>query len=329
MAIADRFYRIVVDAVTHDRLTLPTLPEVALRIQDLLRSDEISIARIVKEIQSDPALTVRLIRVANSAAVRGGRNVDSIQQAVTRLGLEYTRLLVNGLVLEQMFRSNNAALRERLRRCWCDSVEVAALARAVAAHCTLLQPEMAMLGGLVHRIGTLPILRMAEIHADAVSTPEVLDEVIAELGPKVGRMVLRAWHFPPELVELPMVWPQFDRTASRRITPTSSSSRQHGYVASMSGRSRPNACQVLPSSIWNMTSNWARVGRWRSTTANRWVCWPRPELLLQLVARVQPGIALRANLPRTASRLRAPLNCSCRSQFRLVFTAPSPRRARP
>ncbi|HEY1075770.1 MAG TPA: HDOD domain-containing protein [Fontimonas sp.] len=214
MAIADRFYRIVVDAVTHDRLTLPTLPEVALRIQDLLRSDDISIARVVKEIQSDPALTVRLMRVANSAAVRGGRSIDSIQQAVTRLGLEYTRLLVNGLVLEQMFRSNNPALRERLRRCWCESVEVAALARAVAAHCTLLQPEMAMLGGLVHRIGTLPILRMAETHADAVPTPEVLDTVIAELCPRVGRMVLRAWNFPAELVDVPMIWPQFDREHS-------------------------------------------------------------------------------------------------------------------
>ncbi len=209
--IADRFYRIVVDALTHDRLTLPTLPEVALRIQDLLRCDEVSITRVVKEIQTDPALTVRLIRVANSAAVRGGRNVDSIQQAVTRLGLEYTRLLVNGLVLEQMFRSGDSTLRERLRRCWCDSVEVAALARAVASQCTLLQPEMAMLGGLVHRIGTLPILRMAEVHADAIPSPEALDEVIAELGPKVGRMVLRAWHFPPELVELPMTWPQLDR----------------------------------------------------------------------------------------------------------------------
>ncbi len=214
MAIADRFYRIVVDALTHDRLTLPTLPEVALRIQDLLRCDEVSITRVVKEIQTDPALTVRLIRVANSAAVRGGRNVDSIQQAVTRLGLEYTRLLVNGLVLEQMFRSGNPMLRERLRRCWCDSVEVAALARAVAAQCTLLQPEMAMLGGLVHRIGTLPILRMAEVHADAIPSLEALDEVIAELGPRVGCMVLRAWHFPAELVELPMAWPQLDRDHS-------------------------------------------------------------------------------------------------------------------
>lgn len=211
MAIADRFYRIVVDALTHDRLTLPTLPEVALRIQELLRTDEVSIARVVKEIQSDPALTVRLLRVANSAAVRGGRNVDSIQQAVTRLGLEYTRLLVNGLVLEQMFRSDNPALRERLRRCWCESVEVAALARAVAAHCTLLQPEMAMLGGLVHRIGTLPILRMAEAHAELIPSPEALDEVIGELCPRVGKMVLRAWNFPVELVELPALWPQLDR----------------------------------------------------------------------------------------------------------------------
>ncbi len=214
MAIADRFYRIVVDALTHDRLTLPTLPEVALRIQDLLRCDDVSITRVVKEIQTDPALTVRLIRVANSAAVRGGRNVDSIQQAVTRLGLEYTRLLVNGLVLEQMFRSSNPVLRDRLRRSWCESVEVAALARAVAAQCTLLQPEMAMLGGLVHRIGTLPILRMAEVHADAIPSPGALDEVITELGPRVGRMVLRAWQFPPELVELPMAWPQLDRDHS-------------------------------------------------------------------------------------------------------------------
>lgn len=211
MAIADRFYRTVVEALTHDRLTLPTLPEVALRIQDLLRTDEVSIARVVKEIQSDPALTVRLLRVANSAAVRGGRNVDSIQQAVTRLGLEYTRLLVNGLVLEQMFRSDKPVLRERLRRCWCESVEVAALARAVAAHCTLLQPEMAMLGGLVHRIGTLPILRMAEANAEMIPNPEALDEVIAELCPRVGKMVLRAWHFPVELVELPAQWPQLDR----------------------------------------------------------------------------------------------------------------------
>lgn len=212
MAIADRFYRIVVDALTHDRLTLPTLPEVALRIQDLLRNDEVSIARVVKEIQSDPALTVRLIRVANSAAMRGGRSVDSIQQAVTRLGLQYTRLLVNGLVLEQMFRSSNPALKERLGQCWRESVEVAALARALAAQCTLLQPELAMLAGLVHRIGTLPILRMAESHADAIPTAAVLDEVIDALAPRVGSMVLRAWHFPVELVDVPVLWPDLGRS---------------------------------------------------------------------------------------------------------------------
>lgn len=211
MAIADRFYRIVVDALTHDRLTLPTLPEVALRIQDLLRSEDVSIARIVKEIQSDPALAVRLIRVANSAAVRGGRSVDSIQQAVTRLGLQYTRLLVNGLVLEQMFRSTDPALKDRLGNCWRDSVDVAALARALAAQCTLLQPEMAMLAGLVHRVGTLPILRMAEAHADAIQTPAELDEVIEALGPRVGSMVLRAWNFPTELVDLPAQWPELRR----------------------------------------------------------------------------------------------------------------------
>lgn len=211
MLIEDRFYRVVVDALAHDRLTLPTLPEVALRMHRLLQNEDVTSAQLGAEIHRDPAIAVRLIRIANSAAVRSGRSVDNIQQAVTRLGLQYTRLLVNGLALEQMYRARDPALRARLLRCWQDSIEVAALARVLAAQCTLLQPEMAMLAGLIHRVGTLPILRMAETHAAAIESADGLDEIIHALAPRVGRMVLRAWNFPAELVDVPMLWPDTGR----------------------------------------------------------------------------------------------------------------------
>lgn len=211
MAIEDRFYRIVVEALAHDRLTLPTLPEVALRIRRMLQDDNVTSARLADEILRDPAISVRLIRVANSAAMRSGRSVENIQQAVTRLGLQYTRILVDGLALEQMYRASEPALKERLAQCWRDSVDVAALARAVAAQCTLLQPEMAMLAGLIHQVGVLPILRLAETHAAALSSPAELDEVLRALSPRVGRMVLQAWHFPAELVDVPATWPDFGR----------------------------------------------------------------------------------------------------------------------
>ncbi len=211
MSIEDRFYRVVVDTLARDSLTLPTLPEVALRIRRLMQDEDVPSARIAAEIERDPAIAVRLIRLANSAAMRGGRSVDSIQQAVTRLGLQYTRLLVDGLALEQMYQTRNLALKQRLARCWQDSVEVAALARVLAAQCTMLQPEMAMLAGLIHRVGELPILRLAETHDAALESPEALDAVIDALSPRVGRMVLQAWHFPAELVDVPVLWPDFGR----------------------------------------------------------------------------------------------------------------------
>ncbi|MFP5307155.1 MAG: HDOD domain-containing protein [Gammaproteobacteria bacterium] len=206
MSIEARFYRIVVDALARDRLVLPTLPEVALCIHELLQRDDVTSNQLAAEVQRDPAIAVRLIRVANSAAMRSGRSVESIQQAVTRLGLQYTRLLVNGLALEQMFSAGNDMLKDRLARCWRDSVDVAALARALAAQCTLLPPEMAMLAGLIHRVGELPILKMAEQHQSAIDTPQALDEVVERLAPRIGRMVLQAWSFPADLVDVPVLW---------------------------------------------------------------------------------------------------------------------------
>ncbi|MDD3764212.1 MAG: HDOD domain-containing protein [Nevskiales bacterium] len=211
MAIEDRFYRIVVDALAHDRLTLPTLPEVALKIRRLLQNEDVTSAQVAAEVHRDPAIAVRLIRVANSAAMRSGRQVENVQQAVTRLGLHYTRLLVDGLALEQMFVATHAELKKRLLRAWQQSVEVAALAQVLAAQCTLLQPEMAMLAGLVHHVGALPILRLAEHHAAALESAEALDDVVARLSPRIGRMVLQAWHFPPELVDVPVLWPDMSR----------------------------------------------------------------------------------------------------------------------
>lgn len=211
MPIEDRFYRIVVDALTHDRLTLPTPPEVALRLRQLLQDENVSSSRLAAEIQRDPAIAVRLVRIANSAALRTGTRVENVQQAVMRLGFAYTRILVDGLALEQMYRAPHPLLADRLTRCWRESVEVAALSRAIAAECTMLPPDVAMLAGLVHRVGVLPILRLAETHAAALASPQVFDEVVEALSPRIGRLVLQAWHFPDALVEVPAAWPDFTR----------------------------------------------------------------------------------------------------------------------
>jgi HD-like signal output (HDOD) protein len=202
MSVEDRFYRTVVDALTHDRLTLPTLPEVALRIGDMSRREDVSIPQLAAELSKDAAMSVRLLRVANSALSQPGRRIENLAQAITRLGLQMTRLLVTGLAVEHLFVSRSPFLQQRLRQSWTRSVEVAALAQVLARHCTLLKPELAMLAGLVHEVGVLPIVRVAEQHPELCSSAEMLDSVIKRLRSRVGRLLLQAWQFPEGLSEV-------------------------------------------------------------------------------------------------------------------------------
>ncbi|HET8880569.1 MAG TPA: HDOD domain-containing protein [Solimonas sp.] len=237
MVLEDRFHRVVIDALARDQLVLPTLPEIALHVRQLAQRDDVSAATLAVELQKDAALSVRLIRVANSAAQRGGHRVDNVRQAVTRLGFDYTRLLVSGLAIEQMFARGAPLIETRLRRSWRQSVDVAAAAQVLAAQCTLLNPEMAMLAGLVHDIGALAILRLAEAHQAVLDDPHELDNVLDVLSPRIGGMVLQAWHFPAELIDVPRQWRDFG--AAHDGAPTYADVIRVAVLQSAAGRAPP------------------------------------------------------------------------------------------
>lgn len=206
----NRFFQAVMDALAQDRLTLPTLPDVALRIRESCESADASAAGVSAELARDPAMAARVLRVASSAA-HGGRRVDNLQVAVTRLGLQMTRLLVTSFALEQAFACQSPELRLRLRSQWSRSVEVAALSRVLAGHFTVLKPDLAMLAGLTHDIGALALIRAADQHKPAPPAPEVLEDVLERFSARVGRMVLQAWEFPRELQEVPVHSADFRR----------------------------------------------------------------------------------------------------------------------
>lgn len=208
----ERLFLAVTEALRHNRLTLPTLPEMVMRIGQLAQDPNTTAARLAAEIGRDPAMTVRLLRVANSSALRGERRVDSLPQAVMRLGTGLVRSLVSGLALEQLFFSQSPALRERLRRSWAHSLEVAALAQVLASRSATLRPDLGMLAGLVHEIGTLPIIRMAETLGDDLLDETGKERAVHQLQRRVGPLVLQAWKFPAELVDVPALWIDFSRT---------------------------------------------------------------------------------------------------------------------
>ena len=169
------------------RLILPSLPEVVVRVRQAVNDDDVNLGNVVKLIQLDPSLTARLVQIANSPLYRSRQPVENCLMAVNRLGLKTTRDLVTCLVLNNVFNSENKLLAEKVKSLWQHSCHVAAIASTIAKVTPNLHEDTALLAGLLHDIGVLPVLHYA------ADFPEVLES--EEKLIVVSNAILKAWNF--------------------------------------------------------------------------------------------------------------------------------------
>jgi len=196
----EEFYTGLIEDISNNKLELPTLPEVALKVRETVEDDNVNARKVADVISSDAALSARLIQVANSPMYRGNKLIEDIQTAVARMGFTVTRDLVIGLAMRQMFQATSDVTDLRLRLTWEHSTQVAGLTTMFCKHFTKLKPDQAMLAGLVHDIGVLPILVRAEEYPELLENPALLDKLTRELHSRLGTLILDSWDFPKELV---------------------------------------------------------------------------------------------------------------------------------
>ena len=202
MNVDEIFISELLNDLENGDLQLPTLPEVALRVRDAVEDEESSADQIAAIIATDAALSARLLQVANSPLYRGQTPINDLNTVISRLGNKLVRNLVTSQVMKQMFQATSDYVDQRLRTVWEHSVQVAAISRVLAAQLTKLPPDEAMLAGLLHDIGALPVLYRAEERPDLLAQPELLDCVLNTLHPKIGSKILQQWHFPESLVKV-------------------------------------------------------------------------------------------------------------------------------
>ncbi len=179
---------------------LPSLPDLALRIRRAI-DDEANDARaIARLIETDPAMAAKLLKVANSAFYGGLGGVETTCAAVIRLGMRSTRQLIMTFALKEVFDCKDAAIRRRMQALWSHSAHIAALCFVLAHENRHLQAEEALLIGLLHDVGVIPILNYAERYPELSQDPAILEQTIARMRGELGAMILRQWHFPPEVV---------------------------------------------------------------------------------------------------------------------------------
>lgn len=189
----------VLAALEGGRLDLPTLPDMARKFQDLIDNPDASENQMVELLSTDPVVSMYIIRVANSAALSNGNPVSNLRDAVSRLGYRLLRSMVMNIVMTRLYYAGSPLINRQLVRLWKHSREVAASCYVLAQQQRHLKPEDAMLAGLVHDIGALPLY----IHADRRRSEfdqKTLDELVRKFAPAIGTRLLQSWNFPDELV---------------------------------------------------------------------------------------------------------------------------------
>ena len=193
----------ILDDLENDRLPLPTLPEVAIKVRETVDDEDASITDVAQIIETDAALSARIIQVANSAMYRGLSAAENVQNATMRMGLNTVKNLTTSLVMKQLFQATHPVVDHFLRNAWKQSTDVAALSAMIAKNYTNLEADSALLAGLTHSIGLSPILVKAESDPNLLNDGQALEKLLNELYPAVGSEILKRWDFSEHMVKVP------------------------------------------------------------------------------------------------------------------------------
>ncbi len=236
-----------------NRLVLPTLPDVALRVRDAVSKGEATAQELASMIATDAALSARLIQVSNSPLYRGTVEISNIQMSVTRLGNKTIRTLVTSLVMQQMFSPTNDLLEQHFRQTWEQSVNVSAISRSLCTFAPHLNQDEAMLAGLIHQIGKLPILTLVEDIPEFRDSPSRLNKLLEKAHPAIGKIIMETWDFPDELKLVASEYVNFERDSGAKADYVDLV--QVAFLQSIAGTDHP-ACRV----DWSTVPAFAKLG---------------------------------------------------------------------
>jgi len=200
----------VLSAIESGKLELPTLPDVAIKIRELIDDPNVSADQLVNLLSADPVVSAHIIKAANSAAA-GGLRVDTLREAIARLGYRMLRNLVMSVAVGNIFKASSPIIDRHLKRLWEHSRVVAANSFVLALHQKHLKPEQAMLAGMVHNLGALPLCIYADRFHPRLEQA-ALEELVRRFSTRVGVALLHNWHFPPEIIEVVAGYENLQRT---------------------------------------------------------------------------------------------------------------------
>jgi HD-like signal output (HDOD) protein len=199
---AFEFVQLLAQELSAGKVELPSFPDVAIRIRKVLADEEVKIDQVVRVVGSEPTLAARLLQVANSAAVnRSGKPVTDMRKAVQHMGLNMVRSAAIAFAMAQMKKASELkGLEVPMAALWQRCTAVAAMSHVVARRLTKLNPDSALLAGLLHGVGELYILTRAHKHPSLFADRPVYETIVRDWHVSVAQALLENWEISEEIV---------------------------------------------------------------------------------------------------------------------------------
>lgn len=202
-SIRDDLYQVLTAVLRDPDVDLPKLPQVANQALSMLSGESCDFRKLSSVISRDPALCAQVLRVANSVAYRGIKEIVQLEPAFVRMGVRGVRALlltanVRGLAIRTV--GERTLGQEIWRRSIASGVIVSSLARRFR-----LSEDDAFLVGLLHDIGDFALVRIVYDHQKAHGrgiTRPVFDALSAQWHEHLGLRLADAWNLPDPLPQL-------------------------------------------------------------------------------------------------------------------------------
>ena len=201
--VAFTFVQALAAELSGGKVELPGFPHIVMRVQRVLSDDKADATKIVRVIGSEPVLATQLVRMANSAALNpAGTPVTDLRAAFTRVGVDTVRSATIAFAMRQL--RDAAALRGlemQLGILWRRSVQVASLCFVVARRLTSVNPDTALLAGLLQGIGRLYILTRASRHRSLFCDAAAYQAIEHDWHLSIAAALLENWGIADEIVQ--------------------------------------------------------------------------------------------------------------------------------
>jgi len=180
---------------------LPVLPRLLHNLMHHLGDNRIGLNKIAKLVSSDQAIAARVLRMANTAAYRGVREITTIEDACLRLGAQMLHSTIVASHLANGFPGLTEVERENF---WSHTFGVAILARSIAPS-VKLDANVAFTCGMLFDLGDLVILLLAdqdehkqirELIKQGMTKSQAQKHILKMDYCQVGVLLGTKWQFP-------------------------------------------------------------------------------------------------------------------------------------